>query len=362
MGEGTFVGLDVHARSVVAGVICERTGQVRVQRVPHALDDLVSWIRGLEGPVRVAYEAGPTGYGLARACEAAGIACTVAAPSHIARSPAARQSKRDQSDAENLARLLRRGELVSVRVPDALDEAARDLVRARDDARADLMRTRHRLSKFLLRHGHVYEARTWTLVHEDWIRSRRGAVGGPVADAVLDAYYGAMIEVRARRDHLDELIAICAKEPRWSALVARLECLRGISTLTAFSLAVDIGDWRRLSGAAMGPYLGLVPCESQSGQRRTRGPITKAGNGHLRRLMVEAAWHQRTPPRPSTVLARRRARCRPEVIARAEAAQVRLHRRWAHLHTRRGLRSTVVATAVARELAGWCWSLAVMED
>lgn len=361
MGEGTFVGLDVHARSVVAGVICERTGEVRVRRVPHGTAELVEWLRGLEGPVRVAYEAGPTGYGLARACEAAGIGCVVAAPSHIARSAAAKNTKNDFGDAEMLVRLLGHGELVPVRVPDAVDEAARDLVRARDDARGDLMRARHRLSKFLLRHGHVYDARTWTVRHQAWIRGRR-AHFGPIASVVLDDYYGAMLDVRRRRDGLDEQIQACAQDPRWAACVARLECLRGVSTLTAFSLVVDIGDWHRLSGARMGPYLGLVPSESQSGGRHSRGPITKAGNGHLRRLLVEAAWHQRTPPRPSTLLSRRWARCRPEVIARAEDAQTRLHRRWAHLHATRGLRSTVVATAVARELAGWCWSLAVMED
>ena len=137
---------------------------------------------------------------------------------------------------------------------------------------------------------------------------------------------------------------------------------RGVSTLTAVGLAVEIGDWHRLSGATIGAYLGLVPSESQSGARHTRGPITKTGNGHARRLLVEAAWHHRRAPRRSTELERRRAGARPEVRARAEAAGVRLHRRWVRLESRRGLRSTIVAVAVARELAGWCWSLAVMDD
>jgi transposase len=164
-----------------------------------------------------------------------------------------------------------------------------------------------------------------------------------------------------RRDGLDRRIGELAGEPRWAGTVGRLGCLRGVGTLTAFALAVEVGDWQRLSGASIGAYLGLVPTESQSGARHRRGPITKAGNSHARRLLVEAAWHHRRPLRASAETERRRAGQRPEVSARAEAAGQRLHRRWHHLERRRGLRATVVATAVARELAGWCGSLAVME-
>jgi transposase len=360
MGNGTFVGLDVHARSVVAGLIDEDTGEVRVRRAPHRTDELVGWLGGLAGPVRVAYEAGPSGFGLARACETAGIDCLVAAPSLIARSPAGRGRKSDVTDAEQLARLLRRGELTGVRVPDPLDEAARDLVRAREDARADLMRARHRLSKLLLRHGLVYEAgRAWTARHEAWLR--RQALAHPGARAAFEDYYGAVVHTQLRRDELDRRIHELAATTRFAPAVGRLSCLRGVSTLTAFALCVEIGDFHRLTGATIGAYLGLVPSESQSGARHARGPITKAGNCHARRLLVEAAWHHRRPVRASAVIARRRAGQRPEVAARAEQAGLRLHRRWAHLEGRRGLRSTVVATAVARELAGWCWSLAVME-
>jgi len=360
MGNGTFVGLDVHARSVVAGLIEEATGEVRVQRAPHRTEELVGWLGALAGPVRVAYEAGPTGFGLARACQQQGIACLVAAPSLIPRAPAGRGRKSDASDAESLARLLRRGELVGVRVPDAADEAARDLVRAREDARADLMRARHRLSKLLLRHGRVYERRAWTQAHEAWVA--RQALEHPGARAALEDYRGAVLGAVLRRQRLDQQIAALAAEPRFAPVVGRLECLRGVSTLTAFALCVEIGDWQRLSGASIGAYLGLVPSESQSGARHARGPITKAGNRHARRLLVEAAWHQRRPPRQSAVIERRRQSARPEVRARAELAGRRLHHRWAHLEGRRGLRSTVVATAVARELAGWCWSLAVMDQ
>lgn len=359
MGNGTFVGLDVHARSVVAGLIDEATGEVRRLRAPHATDELVGWLGALAAPVRVAYEAGPTGYGLARALEGARIDCLVAAPSLIRRAPADRV-KNDAKDAERLARLLRAGELIGVAVPTIADEGARDLVRAREDARADLMRARHRLSKMLLRYGRVYDKGAWSGAHDAWLRRQR--LDEPAAQATLVDYYDAALQARLRRDRLDAAIGELAERPDLAPLVSRLSCLRGVSTLTAIGLAVEIGDWRRLSGASIGAYLGLTPSESQSGARHTRGPITKAGNGHARRLLVEAAWHHRRPHRRSVELERRRADCRPEVRARAEAAGVRLHRRWQNLESRRGLRSSVVAVAVARELAGWCWSLAVMDD
>ena len=351
MGNGTFVGLDVHARSVVAGLIDEDTGELRITRAPHRTQELVGWLGSLASPVRVAYEAGSSGFGLARSCEAAGVSCLVAAPSLIARTPAGRGRKSDVSDAEQLARLLRRGELTGVRVPDPVDEAARDLVRAREDARADLMRARHRLSKLLLRHGLLYEeGRAWTRRHDLWLGRQR--LEHPGARAAFADYYGAVLQTQARRDELDRRICELAATARFAPVVGRLGCLRGVGTLTAFALCVEIGDWQRLRGATIGAYLGLTPSESQSGTRHARGPITKAGNSHARRLLVEAAWHHRRPVRASAAIEHRRAGQRPEVAARAEQAGLRLHRRWAHLEGRRGLRSTVVATAVARELAG----------
>ena len=291
MGNGTWVGLAVHAKSTVAGVICEGTGALSVMRAPHRTEELVRWVGRLGAPVWVADEAGPTGFVLARALEATGIECVVAAPSLIARSPAGRNQKNDAADAEHLARLLRSGELVAVRIPDPADEAARDLVRAREDARADLMRARHRLSKLLLRHGILSEqGRAWTRAHDGWLR--RQDLGYPAARAAFDDAYGAVLGAAIRRDGLDAQIAQLAIEPRWAGVVGRLGCLRGVGTLTAFALCVEIGDWHRLTGATIGAYLGLTPSESQSGARHTRGPITKAGNSRARRLLVEAAWHQ----------------------------------------------------------------------
>ena len=171
MSEGSWVGLDVHARSVVAGVIDQGSGEVRSLRVPPGNEGTVAWLKTLPTPVRVVYEAGPTGYRLARACAGAGISCVVAAPSRIR--PAADRVKTDRRDAERLARLLRLGEITPVRVPEPQEEAARDLVRAREDARGDLMRARHRLSKLLLRHGLVYDATAWTRTHDAWLRRQR---------------------------------------------------------------------------------------------------------------------------------------------------------------------------------------------
>src|SRR5436305_2060815 len=302
MNEGSCVGLDVHARSVVAGVIDRGSGEVRSQRVPPGAEATVAWLKTLPAPVRVVYEAGPTGYRLARACTEAGISCVVAAPSKIR--PAADRVKTNRRDAERLARLLRLGEITPVRVPEPEEEAARDLVRAREDARGDLMRARHRLSKLLLRHGAVYDATAWTRAHDAWLRRQRFR-SGPLA-IVFDECYGRVLEAKTRRDALDEA------------------------------------------------------SENSSGERRRRGGITKTGNTHARRLLVEAAWHYHRPPRMSAVLARRRSGNPVAVQAQADRSARRLHGRWHALETR-GKPRSIVVVAVARELAGHCWALATTE-
>jgi transposase len=356
MEEGSWVGLDVHARSTVAGVLDGASGELRTLRVPSRCEETVTWLETLPRPVRVAYEAGPTGYGLARACAEAAIACTVAAPSKIPRASGDRV-KTDRRDAERLARLLRLGELVSVRVPDPHVEAARDLVRARADARTDLMRARHRLSKLLLRHGVVYERNAWTLAHDRWLLRQR--FESPLLRLAFEDCYGATLRAKGRRDELDRLITQLAGEPPFADTVGRLCCLRGVSTLTALVLTVELGDWQRFRPESLGPFLGLTPSEDSSGQRRRLGAISKTGNTHARWLLVEAAWHQRRPPRPSATLERRRAGQPAAVCARADASARRLHRRWQALE-RRGKPRTVVAVAVARELAAHCWALATM--
>jgi transposase len=356
MAEGTWVGLDVHARKVVAGVLDASSGELRSLRAPTLPAETVGWLGQFSAPVRVAYEAGPTGYGLARACLAAGIGCTVAAPSKIPRA-AGDKVKTDRRDAERLARLLRLGELVAVRVPEPHEEAARDLVRAREDARGELMRARHRLSKLLLRYGLVYEASAWTLAHDAWLRRQRFD-SRPLSIA-FDESYGAVLQAKTRRDALDRAITEIAGTPPFEEVVGRLCCLRGVSTLTALALTVELGDWTRFQPQSLGPFLGLTPREDSTGERRRLGGITKTGNTHARRLLVEAAWHQRRPLRESALLERRRRSQPAAVRGRADQCARRLHARW-HALEDRGKRRTIVAVAVARELAGHCWALATM--
>ena len=356
MGEGSWVGLDVHARSVVAGVIDAGSGEVRSLRVPSVSGETVAWLMTLSAPVRVVYEAGPTGYRLARACAEVGISCVVAAPSKIR--PAADRVKTDRRDAERLARLLRLGEITPVRVPAPEEEAARDLVRAREDARGDLMRARHRLSKLLLRHGAVYDATAWTRAHDAWLRRQRFQ-SGPLA-IVFDECYGRIVDAKTRRDALDKAIAELAATDPYADVVERLVCLRGVSTLTAFALTVELGDWNRFRPESLGPFLGLTPSENSSGERRRQGAITKTGNTHARRLLIEAAWHHRRPPRISVTLERRRTGKSLAVRAQADRSARRLHGRW-HALEARGKPRSIVVVAVARELAGHCWALATME-
>jgi transposase len=355
MGEGSWVGLDVHARSVVAGVIDGGSGEVRSLRLPPGNDETVAWLQTLPAPVRVVYEAGPTGYGLARACAGAGISCLVAAPSRVR--AAADRVKTDRRDAERLARLLRLGEITPVRIPTLEEEAARDLVRAREDARSDLMRARHRLSKLLLRHGLVYDATAWTRTHDVWLRRQRFE-GGPLA-IVFDECYGRMLDAKSRRDTLDKAISELAATPPYVDVVERLVCLRGVSTLTAFALTVELGNWQRFRPESLGPFLGLTPSEYSTGDRRRQGGISKTGNSHVRRLLVEAAWHQRSPSRRSVTLERRRDGKPLAVRAQAERSARRLHARW-HALELRGKPRSIVVVAVARELAGHCWALATM--
>ena len=356
--ERTSVGLDVHARSVRAFAIDGVTGEVHAQRLVPDPAVVVGWIRQLPGPAVATYEAGPTGFGLHRELVAAGIECPVAAPSKLIR-PSGDRVKTDAKDAELLARLLRLGEITPVAVPTVEQESARDLVRAREDVRGDLMRARHRLSKLLLRHGYVYYGgKAWSLAHDAWLRRIRLEMPG--TRAAFEADYEHVQLTLARRDRLDAAITALAADSEYTDLTRRLCCLRGISTLTGFALAVEIGDWHRLTGATIGSYLGLVPTEHSSGDKRTQGGITKTGNSHARRLLIEAAWHHKPAYRRGKTILNRWALAPAPVVARADAGNRRLHHRWVTFEARKK-RHTVANTAIARELAGWCWSLAVMD-
>jgi len=355
----TSVGLDVHARSVVACGLDRSTGEVFERRLTPDCREILEWVGSLPGPAMVTYEAGPTGFGLARSLVGAGIECVVAAPSKLQR-PAGDRVKTDVRDARHLARLLHLGEISAVTVPSVEQEAARDLVRAREDCRGDLMTLRHRLSKLLLRQGIVYYGgKAWTGKHELWLRTHRFDVRG--LQLAYDTAFDAMLAALDRRDRLDEAIAKMAADSEFTPVVTRLGCVRGIATLTAFGLATEIGDWHRLDGRRIGAYLGLVPTENSSGASRSQGGVTKTGNGHARRLLVEAAWHHRTRYRPGPELRKRWDAASPAARARGQAANRRLHARWARFDERKK-RSVVANAAIARELAGWCWSLAVLDD
>jgi transposase len=356
----TSVGLDVHARSVAAAAIDGQSGEVHRRKLTPDRAEILAWVVSLAGPVRVVYEAGPTGFGLARFLLAAGVDCVVAAPSKLQR-PAGDRVKTDARDALHLARLLHLGEVTAVTVPSVEQEAARDLVRAREDCRGDLMSARHRVSKLLLRQGIVYSGgKAWTGVHDSWLRQQRFELAG--LQMAYDSAYETMLATLARRDRLDAAIGVMAADSPFTPVVHRLGCLRGISTLTAFGLAVEIGDWQRLSGRSIGAYLGMTPTEHSSGQSRSQGGITKTGNGHARRLLIEAAWHHRAPYRaPGTDLRRRWEHAPGTAAARGHAGNRRLHQRWQNFIDRK--KTPVIANAaIARELAGWCWSLAVLDD
>jgi transposase len=365
--ERTSLGLDVHARSVRAAAIDTVTGEVIERRLSPDTAAVVGFVTELardHGPVLVTYEAGPTGYGLARGLLEAGHACQVAAPSKLLR-PAGDRVKTDAKDAVLLARLARNGDIVAVTVPTVAQESARDLVRARDDARTVLMAARHRLSKLLLRHGYVYgDGLAWTGRHDAWLRRVRKehlARGGAGTLAAFDDGYDAAVHALARRDRLDAAILTLAGDSEFTAVTRRLCCLRGISTTSGFALAVEIGDWHRLTGASIGAYLGLVPSEHSSGGSRSQGGITKTGNSHARRLLIEAAWHHQPSYVAGKTLRERWAQAPAAAAARGDAGNRRLHHRWNVLAAHRK-RHTVANTAIARELAGWCWSLAVMDE
>ena len=353
----TFVALDVHVSGTVAASIDRESGELRRRRLSGRAAEVVEFVAGLPGPVRVTYEAGPTGFALARRLEAAGVSCVVCAPGLIPRGPADRV-KTDRRDAERLVRLLIAGELHAVAVPSIEAESLRDLVRAREDLRGDLMSARHRVSKLLLRHDVRFEGteRNWTGAHLRWLAGVRFAQPG--TQAAFDDYRGAVEALIVRRTELERLIAEQLPASPWAQTARRLMCLRGVDTLTAAGLCAEIGDFGRFAHPEqLMSYLGVVPSEHSSGTRRRQGSITKSGSQHARRLLVEAAWHYRQPPRVSEPLRRRQAGADPMIVALSWKTQRRLHRVWSRME-QRGKRRTIIAVAAARELAGFCWAVA----
>jgi transposase len=300
----TLVGLDVHATKIVAVVLDTETGELQHFRMTAEVNKAAGFCAGLPRPVRVAYEAGPTGYGLARVLAKRGMECVVAAPSKIPRASGDRV-KTDRRDAELLARLLFAGKLHAVRVPGDEEEALRDLVRAREAVRVDLMRCRHRLSKLLLRHGIRFDdGKAWTERHRQWLSTV--TLDWPAAQTTLQDASGAIDALCHRREQLEREILCLLPTAPWTRQAGRLRCLRGIDTLTAVGLCAEIGDFERFAQAGqLMSYIGLVPTEASTGEQRRLGAITKTGSGHARRLLVEAAWHYRSRPNLGRALTRR---------------------------------------------------------
>lgn len=356
----TVLGLDVHKETIAAALLPAGAGMVRdlgvLPNTPEAVRKLVKRVR-VPGPVVVVYEAGPCGYATHRQMEGLGVPCAVVAPTLIPIRPGDRV-KTDRRDAAKLARLYRAGELTEVRVPTPGEEAARDLVRAREDVVANRLRARHRLSKFLLRQGRIWrEGRAWTGKHGVWLGGQR--FDESLQQQAFDAAQRGVAEADAHLAVLGQQVTDAAQVEPWRAVVTALRGLKGVDTLAAMTLAVEVRDFARFpTGPAFMAYTGLVGREDSSGSRIRRLGITKAGNAHVRRVLVEAAWHYRhARGTVSPALAARRAVLPPLLAQMAQRAQDRLQRKFGRLVSR-GKVPQVAVVATARELAGFVWALA----
>ena len=352
-----ILAFDQHAATTVAAVLLP--GQ-RIAALHTLTSDSATIVRFIErirrqGAVRCCYEAGPCGFELQRALAARSIPCDVIAPALIPRRPGDR-IKTDRRDAGQLAILYRAGALTEIHIPTDQEEAARDLLRCREDIQADLLRARHRLSKFLLRHGRRFTGTktAWSRPHRAWLRMQTWPIAA--LTHTHGAYLRAVDEIEARlRDVETELRTLLAVTPLCER-VQRLRCFRGIDDLTALTIAAELGDPRRFHSApSTMAYVGLVPSEHSSGTKRAQGAITKTGNAHLRRVLVESAWHYRHYPLVSATLRARQRGAPADTIARAWTAQQRLYRRYQRLAAR-GKPKQHIVTAVARELMGFVWA------
>ncbi len=356
-----FVGLDVHAAQTHAGILDPLTGELYRRRLKGDPLTALGLLSELGSSARAVYEAGPTGFGLARAAAEQGLDVRVCAPGLIPRKPTDRV-KTDARDAERLARLLAAGELSFVRVPTIAEEQLRDLVRAREDLRGDLNRARQRLSHFLRRRALCFSGpgKNWTQAHRAWLGGLEFA--DRASQVTFADYLAAVDAIGHRRDTVDATLAELAPASPWAQTIARLRCLRGIDTLAAIGLCAEIGDFDRFAHPRqLGAFLGLVPSERTSDEKRRQGTITKAGPKHSRRLLVEAAKHSWRVPRLSPDLRRRQAHQDPRACAVAWRAQRRLHRQWHKLAGARGKPANVATVACARELAGFVWEVALID-
>jgi transposase len=359
MSKLRFVGLDVHKDTIVIAVAEAGPAEAEsLVTLPHDVPKVIKRLLKLFGDLvllRVCYEAGPTGFGLCRRLKAAGIDCMVVAPALVPQQAGSR-IKTDRRDARRLAHFLRSGDLTAVWVPDEQTEALRDLERSRDDAKNAERVARHQLEKFLLRNERVYQAgRHWTLRHLAWLKQQK--FDDPCKQCVMDDYVKAVEDATERVKRLSKEVERFVRGTALEPLVRALMSFRGISLLSAVIIAAEIGDLRRFKTARQFmAFVGLVVSEFSSGKSIKRGPLTRTGNAHVRRILVEAAQHDRHRPTLSAAVRERQQGISKEVTAIAWKAQQRLCKRLTYLLEQNKPRNKAIA-AVARELAGFVWAV-----
>jgi transposase len=352
--------MDVHKETIDVSMYKEKDAHPYCEkRIQNRDASVKKLFKGLikTGSVVACYEAGCMGFTLQRTLEGMGITAVIAAPGKMPRRSSER-IKTDRRDARTLAMYLRNGDIEAIRVPTEEEEVVRDYLRGREDVRLDLARTTQRLQKFLLRHGYVYESvRYWTGLHEKWLRSLE--FKNQLMKDTFDEYHVRVQELEGKLRMMDKRIEEIALSEQYAMRVKKLRCFKGIDFLTALTLVSEVGDFKRFKSAeAFMAFLGLVPREYSSGGKRRQGGITKAGNTHVRRFLIESSWHYRYSASPSKQLMERRYGQSADVIAYADRAMKRLQHKFFKL-VMRGKTSQAAVTAVARELAGFVWGMMV---
>jgi transposase len=355
-----YAGMDVHKETISIAIFRDNNKNVEFERQiknePGQIKKFFKRLKEKGENIITVYEAGPTGFVLHRQLEDMEISCQVAAPSLLPRKPGDR-IKTDRRDAIMLAKVLRNGEIVSVYVPTRSDESVRDYLRMCNDMRGDLKKLKQRILHFLLRIGKKYDTTNrsyWTGAHRAWLKSLQFTE--EMHKLVFEEYYIAIVEMEEKIEKLKCKIEEISAETRYAEKVSQLRCFKGVDTLTALTFIAEIGDFRRFRKAQeFMAYLGLVPSEHSSGEKRRVGGITKAGNSRLRKLLIESSWHYRHYT-PSKRLMMRRKGQSSETIAYADKAGRRLSKKYTKLIQRGKIPQNTV-TAVARELSGFIWGM-----